>query len=148
MELMARIEEALREAIRGRQESGRNAVRLLLTALKVREKELRRPLDEPEIQQVIASQIKQRRDSAEQYLAGGRKELAALEEEEIEILKGFLPEQLTPEALSGLIDAAIAESGARSARDMGKVMKVLMPKVAGRADGKLVNEMVRSRLSS
>ncbi|MCU0573851.1 MAG: GatB/YqeY domain-containing protein [Syntrophobacteraceae bacterium] len=148
MELMQRIEEALKEAIRGRQESGRNAVRLLLTALKVREKELKRLLDEPEIQQVIASQIKQRRDSAEQYLAGGRKDLAALEEEEIEILVGFLPEQLTPEALAGLVSAAIAESGARSVKDMGKVMKLLMPKVAGRADGKLVNEMVRSKLSS
>jgi len=148
MELMQRIEEALKEAIRGRQESGRNAVRLLLTAIKVREKELKRPLDEPEIQQVIASQLKQRRDSAEQYLAGGRKDLAALEEEEIEILKGFLPEQLPPESLAGLVDAAIAESGARSVKDMGRVMKLLMPKVAGRADGKLVNEMVRSRLSS
>ena len=148
MELMQRIEEALKEAIRGRQESGRNAVRLLLTALKVKEKELRRPLEEPEIQQVIASQIKQRRDSAEQYLAGGRKDLAALEEEEIVILTGFLPEQLAPDELAGLIDAAIGESGARSLKDMGKVMRVLMPKVAGRADGKLVNEMVRSKLPS
>lgn len=148
MELMQRIEDTLKEAIRSGRESRRNAVRLLLTAIKVREKELKRPLDETEIQQVIASQIKQRRDSTEQYLAGGRKDLAALEEEEIEVLLGFLPEQLTSEALSGLVDAAIAESGARSVKDMGRVMKLLMPKVAGRADGKVVNEMVRSRLST
>ncbi|MCU0587606.1 MAG: GatB/YqeY domain-containing protein [Syntrophobacteraceae bacterium] len=148
MELMQRIEEALREAIRSRRESGRNAVRLLLTALKVREKEVKRPLEEPEIRQLISSQIKQRRDSAEQYLRGGRKDLAALEEEEIEVLSVFLPEQLTPEALDGLIETAIAESGAQTVKEMGKVMKLLMPKVAGRAEGKLVNDLTRRKLSS
>ncbi len=121
---------------------------LLLTAVKVKEKELKRPLEEAEMQQVIASQIKQRRDSADQYLLGGREDLAALEKEEIEVLQSFLPEQLAPEALAQIVEAVIAESGAQSAKDMGKVMKLLMPRVAGRADGKLVNEMVRSKLSA
>lgn len=148
MELQRRIDAALKEAIRARQESRLNALRLLLTAVKVKEKELKRPLEEAEIQQVIASQIKQRRDSADQYLLGGREDLAALEKEEIEVLQSFLPEQLAPEALAQIVEAVIAESGAQSAKDMGKVMKLLMPRVAGRADGKLVNEMVRSKLSA
>jgi hypothetical protein len=116
--------------------------------VKVKEKELKRPLEEAEIQQVISSQIKQRRESADQYLLGGREDLAALEKEEIEVLQRFLPEQLAPETLAQIVEAVIAESGARSAKDMGKVMKLLMPRVAGRADGKLVNEMVRSKLSA
>jgi uncharacterized protein YqeY len=148
MELQRRIDAALKEAIRARQESRLNALRLLLTAVKVKEKELKRPLEEAEIQQVISSQIKQRRESAEQYLLGGREDLAALEKEEIEVLQSFLPEQLVPEALAQIVEAVIAESGAQSAKDMGKVMKLLMPRVAGRADGKLVNEMVRSKLSA
>ncbi len=148
MELQRRIDAALKEAIRARQESRLNALRLLLTAVKVKEKELKRPLEEAEIQQVISSQIKQRRDSADQYLLGGREDLAALEKEEIEVLQSFLPEQLAPEALAQIVEAVIAESGAQSAKDMGKVMKLLMPRVAGRADGKLVNEMVRSKLSA
>jgi uncharacterized protein YqeY len=148
MELKRRIDAALKEAIRSRQGSRLNAVRLLLTAVKVKEKELKRPLEEPEIQQVVSSQIKQRRESAEQYQQGGREDLAALEREEIEVLQGFLPEQLAPEDLAEVVEAVIAESGARSARDMGKVMKLLMPRIAGRADGKLVNEMVRSKLSA
>lgn len=147
MVLLRRIDEALKDAIRGRQESKRNAVRLLLTALKVKEKEWKRPLEEAEIQQVIATQIKQRRDSAEQYLQGGREDLATLENEEIEVLQGFLPEQLAPEELARIIEAVIVESGAQSAKDMGRVMKLLMPRVAGRADGKLVNETVRMKLS-
>jgi len=148
MELQRRIDAALKEAIRARQESRLNALRLLRTAVKVKEKELKRPLEEAEMQQVIASQIKQRRDSADQYLLGGREDLAALEKEEIEVLQSFLPEQLAPEALAQIVEAVIAESGAQSAKDMGKVMKLLMPRVAGRADGKLVNEMVRSKLSA
>lgn len=148
MELQRRIDAALKEAIRARQESRLNALRLLLTAVKVKEKELKRPLEEAEIQQVISSQIKQRRDSADQYLLCGREDLAALEKEEIEVLQSFLPEQLAPEALAQIVEAVIAESGAQSAKDMGRVMKLLMPRVAGRADGKLVNEMVRSKLSA
>ncbi len=146
MELQERIEQALKEAIREQSENKRNAIRLLLTAIKVKEKELKRALNETEIQQVIASQIKQRRDSVEQYQAAKRADLAATEEDEIHVLQAFLPEALTPEALEQLVSEAIAKTGAHSGRDMGKVMKALMPKIAGRADGKLVNELVGRKL--
>ncbi len=146
MELQERIEQALKGAIREQSENKRNAIRLLLTAIKVKEKEHKRALDEIEIQQVIASQIKQRRDSIEQYLAAKRADRAAVEEEEVRILQAFLPEALSTETLERLVADAVAEVGAQSVKDMGKVMKTLMPKVAGRADGKLVNELVRAKL--
>lgn len=146
MKLQERIEQALKEAIREKHENKRNAIRLLLTAVKVKEKELKRALDEMETQHVIASQIKQRRDAVDQYQLAQRADLAASEEDEIRILQAFLPAALTPEALEKLVVEVIAELGAQSAKDMGRVMKALMPKVAGRADGKQVNELVRSRL--
>jgi uncharacterized protein len=148
MELLQRIDQALKEAIRGKDEDKRNAVRLLLTAVKVKEKELRRIPEEPEIQQLIASQIKQRRDAAEQFRAGSREDLAHKEDQEMQILQAFLPEQLTGETLEALVDTVVLETGAMSQKDMGKVMKALMPKVAGRADGKQLNEIVKKKLTS
>lgn len=146
MALMQDIEGALKEAMRQKDENKRNALRLLLTAMKNKEKELRRFPDDAEIQQIISSQIKQRRDSIEQFTKAGRGELAAREEAEIETLQSFLPEALSPEALAQIVDEAIAEVGAQSVKEMGKIMKVLMPRVAGRADGKQVNELVRQKL--
>lgn len=146
MPLMQDIEGMLKEAMRQKDENKRNALRLLLTAIKNKEKELRRLPDDAEIQQIIGSQLKQRRDSIEQFTKAGRGELAAKEEAEIETLRSFLPEALSPEALAQIVDEAIAEVGAQSAKEMGKIMKVLMPRVAGRADGKLVNELVRQKL--
>ena len=146
MALMQDIEGMLKEAMRQKDENKRNAVRLLLTAIKNKEKELRRLPDDAEIQQIIGSQIKQRRDSVEQFTKAGRDELAAREEAEIETLQSFLPEALSPEALAQIIDEAIAEVGAQSVKEMGKIMKVLMPRVAGRADGKQVNELVWQKL--
>lgn len=143
---MQDIEGALKEAMRQKDENKRNALRLLLTAMKNKEKELRRFPDDAEIQQIIGSQIKQRRDSVEQFTKAGRGELAAREEAEIETLQSFLPEALSPEALAQIVDEAIAEVGAQSVKEMGKIMKVLMPRVAGRADGKQVNELVRQKL--
>lgn len=148
MSLKERIEQELKDAILEKNENRRNAIRLLLTALKVKEKEFRRIPDELEIQQVIASQIKQRRDSVEQFTQAGRQDLARKEEEEILVLQKFLPEALEPEELQKLVDEVIAEVGARSVKEMGKVMKALMPRVGGRADGKRVNEIVRARLES
>lgn len=146
MELQQQIEQALKSAMREKNETKRDALRMLLTALKVKEKELKRQPAEAEIQQTITSLIKQRRDSAEQYRTGGREELAAKEEAEIIVLQAFLPQQLSAGELEKLVDEAIAEAGAASPKEMGKVMKVLMPKTAGRADGKQVNEMVRKKL--
>jgi uncharacterized protein len=148
MELQKRIENELKEAIRARDEGKRNAIRLVLTAMKVKEKELKRPLTEAEVQQVLGSQIKQRKDSVEQFGQAGRQDLVENEEYEITVLQGFLPEALSEDVLDQLVDEAIAGAGASSVKDMGKVMKALMPKVAGRADGKLVNELVHRKLTA
>jgi hypothetical protein len=146
MDLRARIDEALKNAIREKNETAKDALRLLITALKVKEKEIKRQPAEAEIYQVISGLIKQRRDSAQQYTEGGRPELAAKEEDEIRILQDFAPRQLSTDELEKMVDEAVAEAGASSRKDMGRVMKILMPKTAGRADGKIVNELVLRRL--
>lgn len=146
MELQGRIEQALKDAMREKSEIKRDALRMLLTALKLKEKEFKRQPTELETQQVISNLIKQRRDSSEQYKTGGRKDLADKEESEILVLQAFLPRQLSPEELEKLVTEAVSEAGAVSQKDMGRVMKVLMPKIAGRADGKVVNELVRAKL--
>ena len=147
MELQKRIEVELKEAIRARDENKRNAIRLVLTALKVKEKEIKRPLNEAEAQQVLSSQIKQRKDSVEQFAKAGRQDLVDKEESEIQVLQDFLPEALDQKVLERMIEEVICEANAGGIKYMGKVMKILMPKVAGRADGKLVNDLVRRRLN-
>jgi len=146
MELRERIEQALKNAIRDRNEIAKDALRMLITALKLKEKEIKRQPAETEIYQAISTLIKQRRDSADQYKSGGRADLAAKEEDEIRILQDFTPAQLSAEELEKMVSDAVAEAGASSSKDMGRVMKILMPKVAGRADGKTVNELVRRSL--
>ena len=146
MELKQHIEQALKDAMREKNEIRRDAVRLLLNTIKNKEKELRRPLSELETQQVISSQIKQRRDSIEQYKQGGRQDLVEQEEREIHIFQEFLPEPLSTAELEQIISEAIAETDAKSVKELGKVMKVLMPKVGGRADGKRINELARQKL--
>ncbi len=146
MELQKKVDEALKEAIRERNETAKDALRMLLTALKVKEKELKRQPVETEIHQVISNLVKQRRDSSEQFRTGGREDLAAKEEDEIRVLETFLPPQLSSEELQKLVEDAVAKSGATSMKDMGRVMKLLMPEIAGRADGKVVNDLVRQKL--
>lgn len=146
MELHARIEDALKKAIREKNENAKDAIRMLLSSLKVKEKEIKRQPGETEIYQMISGLINQRRDAADLYRQGGRAELAEKEEHEIRILEDFMPEQLTAEELEIMVGQAVAEAGASSRKDMGRVMKILMPKVAGRADGKTINELVQSKL--
>jgi hypothetical protein len=146
MGLQEIVQQALKGAIRERDELKRNAVRLLLTAMKNKEKELRRQLTEEEITQAISSQIKQRRESVEQYLQASRPDLADQEEKEIRVLQSFLPEPLADAELEQLLAGVISETGAQSAKDMGMVMKAIMPLVSGRADGKRVSELVRRHL--
>jgi len=148
MELSQQIDQALKEAIREKNEDKRDAIRSLLTAIKNKEKELKRRPNETEIQQLIGAQIKQRKESAEQFSRAGRLDLAGKEEKEAAILQAFLPEALSPEQLEQLVLEVIETVGARSPKDMGAVMKALMPKIAGRADGKMVNDLVRARLAA
>ncbi len=148
MELYQKVEEALKAAMRQKEETAKDALRMLLTSLKVKEKEIKRQPVQSEIEQVIATLVKQRRDSAEQFRGGGREELASKEENEIRVLEQFLPPQLSGKELEKLVEEAVAGSGATSVKEMGKVMKLLMPKVSGRADGKVVNELVRQKLGA
>ncbi|MCX7822787.1 MAG: GatB/YqeY domain-containing protein [Syntrophobacterales bacterium] len=147
MTIKDQIDEALKGAIRSRDEVKKNALRGLLTAIKNREKDLKREPNDTEVLQIISSQIKQRRESIEQFKSGGREDLAEREAQEIAVLEAFLPKALSREELEAIIEECIRELGANTVKDMGKVMKAVMPKIAGRADGKLVNELVRQKLS-
>ncbi len=148
MTLTDRVNADLAAALRARDQETLDAVRMLKTALTNKRVELARDLEEREALQVVTSLVKQRRDSVSQFTAAGRDELAAKEQREATILERYLPAALDETALFALIDEAVAESGASSPRDMGKVMKVLMPRLAGQVvDGKAVNDRVKARLA-
>jgi uncharacterized protein len=147
MAVKDQLDADLKTAMRERNELKLSVVRMLKSAVKYREIELMKPLDDPGVHGVIASEIKRRRDSVEQYRAGNRQDLVDKEEAEIVILQGYLPAQLSEAELRGKVDEAIARAGAKGPKDMGAVMKALMPEVQGRADGKVVSELVKARLS-
>jgi len=145
--LPARVNADLATALRARDQETLDAVRMLKTALTNKRVELKRDLEEPEALQVVTALVKQRKDSATQFAAASRQELADKEQREAAILERYLPAALDAAALTALIDEAVAESGASGPRDMGKVMKILMPRLAGQVvDGKAVNEQVKARL--
>jgi uncharacterized protein YqeY len=125
-----------------------SALRMLKNGLHNREIDLKRELDEVEFLQLLSSMVKQRKDSIEQFEKGGRMDLVEKEQAELKVIEEFLPAQLSEADLDAAITEAIRETGATSARDMGKVMKVLMPKLTGRADGKALGEKVKARLSA
>ena len=146
MTLIARIETELKEAMQERDAERRDALRLILAALRSAEKELQRPLHDDEELQVLQRERKRRIEAAEAFRAGGREGQAEAEEDELEILEEFMPEQLSDDELAELVGAAVEEAGAESPKEMGKVMSIVMPKVEGRADGKRVSQAVRERL--
>lgn len=147
--LAARVNADLADALRARDRETLDALRMLKTALTNKRVELTRDLADSEALQVVTTLVKQRKESTAQFEAAGRQELADKERREAVILERYLPAALDAAALSSLIDQAIAESGASGPRDMGKVMKALMPKLAGQVvDGKAVNEQVKARLGS
>ncbi|HDM77309.1 MAG TPA: GatB/YqeY domain-containing protein [Deltaproteobacteria bacterium] len=148
MSLLDQIHSDLKEAMKAKDSIRLGALRLILTAVKNKEKELRRELEEREVLQIVSNQIKQRKDSIEQYRKGGREDLVQKEEQELEILQAYMPQQLSEEELEKLVTETIKEVGATSVKDLGKVMKAIMPRIAGRANGKVVNQMVRAQLSS
>ena len=125
----------------------RDALRLILASLKSAEKDLLRPLSEDEELQVLQRERKKRIEAAEAFRGGGREEQAAKEEAELAVLEEFMPEPLTEEELERIVDDAIAENGATSMRDMGRVMEDVMPQIAGRADGAAVSQMLREKLA-
>ena len=147
MSLQEEISAALKDAMRARDEAKMSTLRLVLTAIKKREKEARSLLEDQEVVSVITSQMKQRRESIEQYRKAGREDLAQTEENELQILQGYMPEQVSEEEISNTLDEIIAEVGAVSMKDMGKVMKAAMARLAGKAEGGAINAMVKAKLS-
>ena len=147
MSLQEQISAALKDAMRARDEVKMSTLRLVLTAIKKREKEARSLLEDQEVISVITTQIKQRRESIEQYRQAGREDLAQTEESELQILQGYMPEQVSEEEISNTLDEIIAEVGAASMKDMGTVMKAAMAKLAGKAEGGAINAMVKAKLS-
>ena len=147
MELKARLAEDYRAALRSGDKLKVSVIRLLTALIKNREVEKRGPLTDAEMMQAISSSCKQRQDSIEQYRQGGRQDLADKETAELHILQSYLPQPFTAEELEALVRAAIQEAQAASPKEMGKVMTLLMPKVTGRADGKVVSALVREMLS-
>lgn len=146
--LSTRVEQAFVTSMKARDAVRTSALRMVKAALKNRQIEKRGELDDTEALQVIRTLAKQRRESIEQFRAGGRTDLADKEEAELGILQEFLPEELGEEAVREAVVEAVAEAGAVGPKDMGKVMAVLMPRLKGRADGKLVNAVVREVLSA
>jgi len=147
MSLIARIEEELKTAMRARERERTDALRLTLASLRSAEKEVQRPLKEDEELHVLQRERKRRIEAAEAFRGGGREEQAAKEERELEIIQEFMPEPVDEEELERIIDDAIAETGATSLRDLGRVMADVMPQVAGRADGSVVSQLVREKLA-
>jgi uncharacterized protein YqeY len=147
MSLIARLEDELKQAMVARDQPRRDALRLILSSLRSAEKELQRPLHDDEELQVLQRERKRRLEAAEAFRGGGREEQAQAEEQELAVLEEFMPEPLGEEALEEIIDDAIAEVGATSMRDLGRVMADVMPQVSGRADGSVVSQLVREKLA-
>jgi uncharacterized protein YqeY len=147
MQLRERLTAQMKEAMKSRDALRLSAIRMVLSSVKNRDIELRREMNDAEIIETIGTLCKQRRESIRLFKEAGRQELVDKEEAELALLIEFLPQQLTREELEALVDKAIAETSATSGKDMGKVMKALMPDVTGRADGKLVSEVVKEKLA-
>ncbi|MBA2384559.1 MAG: GatB/YqeY domain-containing protein [Actinobacteria bacterium] len=147
MPLIQEIESQLTDAMRERDDGRRDTLRLILASLRGAEKELQRPLHEDEELQVLQRERKKRMEAAGAFRTAGRDEQADKEEAELEVLEEFMPEPLTEEELEEIVDAVIAEVGATSVRDIGRVMADVMPQVAGRADGSAVSQLVREKLA-
>jgi len=143
------VNNAITDAMRKREPARLSALRMLKAAFMNREVEKGRALRDDEAQQVVSSLVKQRKDSVEQFTKGGRSDLAAKETAEIAVLESYLPPAVDPAAVERAVTEAIAETGAASPKDMGRVMKAVMEKLAGQhVDGKAVNELVRRKLTS
>jgi uncharacterized protein YqeY len=146
MTLQEKIMNDMKEALRSGDELRKSTLRMLRSAIGYKEVEVQHPLSDDEVLDVIAKQVKQRQDSITEYAKGGRQDLVDQERAEMEILMSYLPQQLTREEIEALARQAIQKLGVTDIKQQGLVMKELMPQVKGRADGKLVNEVVRQLL--
>lgn len=146
-ELKARINEDMKTALRAGEKRRLAVIRLILAALKQQEVDTRNALDDTQVLAVLDKMLKQRRDSLAQYEKAGRQDLADQEAFEIEVVRGYMPQPLSADELDRLVTAAVAESGATSQRDMGKVMALLKNQVQGRADMSEVSALVKRQLT-
>ena len=147
MTLIADIEVELKDARRARDDQRRDALALVLNALRSAEKELQRVLSDEESLQVLQRERKKRVEAMEAFDAAGREEQADREEFELDVIEEFMPDQLSEDELEEIVDDVIAEVGATSIRDLGRVMADLMPRVSGRADGSVVSQLVKEKLA-
>jgi uncharacterized protein YqeY len=147
MDINTRLNDEMVIAAKARDKVRLSAMRMLKTALHNKEIDLMRPLNESETLQIISGMVKQRKDSIEQFAKGGRTDLVEKEEAELKVVQEFMPAQMSDDEVVSIIQKAITEAGAVSVKDMGKVMKVLMPQLTGKADGKMVGEKVKELLS-
>lgn len=148
MKLIEQIQEDLKRSMKAKDGNRVSVLRFLMSSIRNREIEKRNPLDDDEVLAEITSSAKRRRESIEAFKEGGRADLVAKEEAELAVLQEYLPEQLSPDEIRGIVQEVIVAVGASTAGDIGKVMKELMPRLRGKADGKLVNEIVRETLSA
>jgi uncharacterized protein len=146
--LNEQLDQAFKKAIKGQQQTVLSTLRMLKTAVRHKEVEVKHPLSEAELLAVINSQAKQRREAIAEFSKAGRPDLSNQEEEELKILLSFLPAQLNPEAVEAEVVRIIAQVGASSPKDLGKVMKTAMAELAGKTDGKVVQEIVRRCLGA
>ena len=147
MSLIVRLKGELATAMKERDAPRRDALRLILASLQSAEKELQRPLSEDEELQVLQRERKKRLEAAEAFRNAGREEQADKEEDELDVLEEFMPEPMSEDELEEIVDDVIAEVGATSLRDLGRVMADVMPRVSGRADGSVVSQVVREKLA-
>jgi hypothetical protein len=145
--LIGRLEDELKQAMLARESERRDALRLILSSLRSAEKDLQRPLSDDEELQVLQRERKRRLEAAEAFRDADREPQAQKEEGELAILEEFMPEPLSEDDIERIVDDAIAENGATSMRDMGRVMADVMPQIAGRADGSTVSQLVREKLA-
>ena len=146
MSLRDQLEGGLKEAMKSGDRVAVSAIRLSLSEIKNAVIDKRRPLEDNEVVNLLRSGVKKRQESIEMFTKGGRQDLVEKETAELKVIERFLPAGLSAAELEALVDAAIAESGAASMKDIGKVMKAVLPKVAGRADGAEINKLVRAKL--
>lgn len=148
MSLSDRLTEDLKFAMKSRDQLRMDVIRMIKAAVLNKEVELKRDLDDAEMSRVMTTLVKQRRESIEQFEKAQRTELAAKERKEIEIIESYLPRPLSPQELEAIVASVVTETGSRSLKDMGTVMKAVMARLAGQSiDGKQVSDLVKSRLS-
>ncbi|HXX33303.1 MAG TPA: GatB/YqeY domain-containing protein [Thermodesulfobacteriota bacterium] len=147
MSLEERLIEEMKQAMKSNDKLRLSTIRMIRSTLKNKEIELRKKLEDEDVVKVIQVMVRKGEEAVEQFQAGGRADLVEKEKKEMEILKSFLPQPLSQEEIVKIIDQSIQETQASSPKDIGKVMKAVMPKIGGKADGRLINQLVKERLS-